>query len=106
MHRFAALRACVALSANANAFKQGRLYATNSLIYETYGPPSDVLKLQTRDLPSVGPHQALVEFLAVRRPPLPLSLTPREDRAIMRFMRATLIDIPTRMTPAGKPQWT
>ena len=45
------------------------MYATKSLVYESYGPPSEVLKLQTSELPSVGPHEALVEFLAVRRQP-------------------------------------
>ena len=51
-----------------HALTRCRLYATKSLVYETYGPPTDVLKLQTSELPSVGPDQVLVEFLAVRRP--------------------------------------
>lgn len=38
--------------------------SASSLVYESYGPPTDVLQLKTVDLPSVGPHQALVEFLA------------------------------------------
>ncbi len=57
----------MALSTKAHALRRCRLYATRSLVYETYGPPADVLKLQTSELPSVGPDQVLVEFIAVRR---------------------------------------
>ena len=47
-----------------------RMFATaQTLVYETYGPPDSVLRLQTPELSSVGPHQALVEFLAVRIKP-------------------------------------
>ena len=66
MHRLLPWRACLALSANAHVLRHCRLYATKSLVYETYGPPADVLKLQTSELPSVGPDQVLVEFIAVR----------------------------------------
>ena len=57
----------MALSTKAHVLRQCRLYATRSLVYETYGPPADVLKLQTSELPSVGPDQVLVELIAVGR---------------------------------------
>ena len=58
------------MSGNAIGPERHRLFAAApALVYETYGPPASVLRLQTPELPPVGPRQALVEFLAVRTQP-------------------------------------
>lgn len=48
-----------------SAMRVHRSIATQALRYHQLGPPEESLRLETVQLPTIGPRDALVEFLAV-----------------------------------------